>query len=360
MSDRGGLWGRSLRTQLVILGLGAVVLPLLLLLGVVAVTASSQESVVEMAPPTGEEPLTGFESETGVPVAVVITALGLIVVGAAAVWIWAGRAVAPMYSITQVANEIQAGSLDRRIGDRGGPAEVQALGHSFDAMLDRLQRSSSTQRQLVEDASHELRTPLAALAVNNEVILEHPQPTTADYRAAAERNEALIERLQVTIDDLLTGARTRNQEAQQVDNDLMAIAARVVDQHRTLNPDVPITLLGPDTLRLGIDGPSVQRALANLVENAARYSPPDRPVEVAVVGGGRPAVSVTDHGPGIAPEDQAHVFERYYRADQEPATGSGIGLALVKQVADAHGAIAITSPLPGTDHGTRFTISFVS
>jgi signal transduction histidine kinase len=106
-------------------------------------------------------------------------------------------------------------------------------------------------------------------------------------------------------------------------------------------------------LRIGIDGPSVQRALTNLLDNAARYSPPAMPIRIDVTEH-PPTLSVTDHGPGIPFADQARIFDRYHSDE----AGVGIGLALVKQIADAHGAIEVISPLPGLDHGTRFTITF--
>ncbi len=347
---------RSLRNQLLVLGLGAALVPLLLLL-VVFSTSSSEVDITEGGT---ERAITETESSFGLPPEVAVAALVLAMLAAAAVWFWASRAVRPMAAITRVANEIQAGSLDRRIGLDGAPAEVQSLADSFDAMLHRLDRSTSTQRRLIEDASHELRTPLTALAVNNDVILSNPSPTLDDYRASAERSRALIDRLQLTIDELLTDARSRNQEAQQVDNDLMEIVARVVDQHRAVNPTIPVVVRGPRELLLGIDGPSVQRAVVNLLDNAARYTPEGAPIEIDVAVGERTELSITDHGPGIPPDRLHSIFDRYFQGD-EPSDGSGnagIGLALVEQVADAHGGITVTSPLPGQPGGTRFTMAF--
>ena len=349
---------RSLRSQLFMLGIGSVLIPLFSLLAVVVVTTSDEEVGV----PRNEDGLVIEEvtssSETSVPPEVVVAALILAVAGTVAVWVWTGRAIRPVATITSVANDIQAGSLDRRIRLDGAAAEVQALADSFDQMLDRLSLASATQQRLVEDASHELRTPLAALAVNNEVILHDNNPTLEDYRASTERDEALIARLQLTIDDLLRSARVRTQSTRQVDNDLMVIVDRVVNQHRAVNPTVPVLVTGPDSLFLGIDGPSVQRALVNLLENAVRYSPEGVPVTIDVTAEPIAALSVTDHGPGIEPDDLSRIFDRYYRSGPDESTGTGIGLALVKQVADAHGDIDVVSPIPGDNQGTRFTMRF--
>ena len=155
----------SLRRQLFALGSLASVVPLFVLVTVVYATNTSEEIGFD-----GEGQVAVVSSTTEFPTAVVLTALGLGAGAMALVWRWSGRAVAPMNAITRLAGGIQQGSLDRRIGLVDQAAETQALGDSFDAMLDRLERASTTQRRLVEDVSHELRTPLSALAANNEVI----------------------------------------------------------------------------------------------------------------------------------------------------------------------------------------------
>ena len=366
----------SLRRQIGSIGLAAVILPPLALFFLLSIASSE-----EIGPATDRDPAEERELEdpddpendtvidaperdvglADLPPWVAVTALVVTGCSGIALWAWSSRAVVDnMSAITDVANDIQAGSLDRRIGLEGANQEVQALADSFDLMLDRLDTASKSQRQLIEDASHELRTPLAALAINNEVMLNSDAPTLDEYRASAERNAALVHRLQTTLDDLVLGARHRTAQTRQVDNDLMAIIRRVTDQHRIVNPSVPIVVRGPGELRLGIDGPSIERALANLVENAARYSPPGVPVSIDVTMSGNTAsLSVTDHGTGIGTEETDDLFERYHQNDDVGEPGSaGIGLAMVKQVADAHGRIEVTSPLPGDTKGTRFTMVF--
>ena len=356
------LRARSLRTQLLLMGLVTALVPILVLFGVVVASSSSEEIIGSETLPTGDVvEVVGRSESAAVPQAVVAAAIILIVAVIAAVWWWSGQAVRPLRTMAAVADEIQAGSLDQRIGLTGQASEVQMLGDNFDTMLERISQASDVQQRLIEDTSHELRTPLAALAINNEVILSNESPTLADYRASSERNKALIERLQTTIDDLLVGARVRNQNARQIDNDLMKIIARVKAEHVALNPATPLRVDGPQSLLLGIDGPSVQRALVNLVENASRFSPAGREVVITVSSAPDPSVSVTDYGPGIDPAEQHLVFDRYYRSDDDAHSDSerqGIGLALVKQVADAHGHISVESPLADGQGGTRFTITF--
>ena len=348
---RGSRSSGSLASKLTLFGVAAVVFPLLLLLFLFS--SSSEDTYIG----PDDERLTIESEGSAVAAEVAVAAILLMAGGVGAMWFWSRRAVAPMAEITQVANDIQAGSLDRRIGLRGGGREVQQLADSFDSMLDRLAQSSATQQRMIEDASHELRTPIAALAVNNEVALSATDPTLADYRETIERNQALVNRLQATIDELLAQGRASNQQLQQIDNDVMSIVARVADQHRVLNPEVPISIRGPQQLRLGIDGPSVLRAVENLVQNAARYSPPGMAVEIDVTPGETEThLSVTDHGPGIASDEIETVFERYYQSEPGEGGTAGIGLALVKQVAEAHGRIDVASPI-ADGRGTRFTLT---
>lgn len=154
-----------------------------------------------------------------------------------------------------------------------------------------------------------------------------------------------------------------NQTSPQFENDLIEIVRRVVGQYHVLAPDVPVDLIGPSTLRLRIDGLSVERALMNLLENAARSSPQGVPVEIAVELGKFPRLSVTDHGPGLAPGDGPVVFQRYFRGREIEESETDLAdraasFAFVKQVADAHGRFDVQSPLRGKNHGTRFTLTF--
>lgn len=340
----------SLRHQLFALGAGTAVVPLLVLLSVMYTTTTSE--AVRVGPDGNEQVIAGTRANH-LPLEVVVAAVILGAIALAIVWRWSGWATAPMQHITRVADDIQAGSLDRRIHITGQAAETQALADSFDAMLDRLEESTSIQQQLIEDVSHDLRTPLAALAVNNEIALNNPDATIDDYRAAAQRGESLIGRLAATIDELLAGARARAETTGQVDNDLMAVIRRAVDQQRALRPEQLVGITGPTSLRFGMDGPSIERAITNLLDNASRHSPLGSPIQIDVTEN-PPTLSVTDLGPGIPCVEQHRVFDRY----RSGVAGAGIGLALVKQISDAHGRIEITSPLPGLDHGTRFTITF--
>jgi two-component system OmpR family sensor kinase len=351
---------RSLRVRLAALGLVGVLIPLLLLLAVSMVSDETQSQTIDDDGQTTDGQLT--ERTRGLSPWVPATAALLAVPAGLAAWWWAGRAVAPLERITAVADEIQATSLDRRIGELDAPDEVQALADSFDRMLDRLAAASDVQRRLLEDASHELRTPLAVLATNAQVALADPRPDVDELRRAMRATKETVDQLGAVIDDLLADARADHHAAAGVGNDLVGIAERAVATYRAAadGRDVELRLEAPDQLLAAVDGPPVARAVASLVDNAVRHSPPGGVVDMTVgLDERRAFVRVADQGPGIDREHRAQIFERYWTGDPAPegAEHFGIGLAVVKQVGDAHDGVEVESPL-GPTGGTRFTLRF--
>jgi signal transduction histidine kinase len=228
-------------------------------------------------------------------------------------------------------------------------------------MLDRLATASDVQRRLLEDASHELRTPLAVLATNAQVALADPRPDVDELRQAMRATKDTVDRLGAVIDDLLTDARADHHAAAGVGNDLVQIAQGALATYRPAAAarQVDLVLDAPAQLLAAVDGPPVARAVASLVDNAIRHSPPSGTVTVTVrPDDGQAVVAVVDEGPGIPPEHRSEIFERYWSG--EAASGDehfGIGLAVVKQVGDAHEGVEVETPL-GPEGGTRFTLRF--
>ena len=343
---------RSLRVQLAVLGFAAIYLPVLLLFGV---TLATEHETVRMD--DGVEVTTDTSSRRTAWPAWTVVALGP--AAGALAWWWAGRAVRPIDRVRAVAEDIEATDLGRRIGLDHGPAEVVSLAASFDAMLDRLERAVDTQRRLVEETSHELRTPLSVLTTNADVLLADPNPTLGAYRKGLERSRSAAARLQATIDDLLVDARGRARTLDRRPADLVAIARAVVDDARVLAAPkrIALAVTGPPSAVCPVDEPTVRRAVSNLLDNAIRYAPDGSTVEVDVaVTDTDAAVVVTDHGPGIAEDEQAHIFERFWRG--RPDThGTGLGLPIARQIAEAHGGtLTLASPGPSGD-GTTFTLT---
>ena len=346
---------RSLRVQLALVGSAAIYLPVLLLFGVGVATEDETATVVDGIEVTRDASPPRSPWVPWTVVALAPTAAGL-------AWWWAGRATRPLDRVRTVAEDIEGADLSRRIGLDRGPAEVVALAASFDAMLDRLERSAEIQRRLVEEASHELRTPLAVLTTNAEVLLGHPEPTLGLYREGLERSQAAAVRLRATVEELLVDARGRARTVARQPVDLAAIVRAVVDEAGVPagSRRIELAIAGPPSVPGALDGPTVHRAVANLVDNAIRHAPSGSTVEVAVEevggeGGAEVAVVVVDHGPGIPIEEQGHAFERFWHGRADGA-GTGLGLPIARQVARAHGGdLTVASPGPAGD-GCAFTL----
>lgn len=270
--------------------------------------------------------------------------LELLIAGAAGVlcsaflgW-WVTRtALRPVARLTETAERITATKdLAHRLdtGARADRDELGRLASSFNTMLDAVQDSTDRQRQLVADASHELRTPLTSLRTNIEVLRKIDRLDPAD-------RAALIDSVLIGIDDL-TGLVTDTVELARGEEPAAAIeefrwdllVERSVERARGHWPDVLfLARLAPCEVA-GVPE-RVTRAVANLLDNAAKFSGGGGEVRVDLAAG---ALSVRDHGPGIPDEDLPHVFDRFYRsAKMRDRPGSGLGLAIVAQVADSHG-----------------------
>jgi two-component system OmpR family sensor kinase len=260
----------------------------------------------------------------------------------AGAWLFAGLATRPAQEIASQAEAVEAGTLSARITAHAEVAEYQRLVAVLNAMLDRLDGAFQAQRRFVADASHELRSPLTVLKGDIDVALRRER-TPHEYRAALESGREEVDRMAALADNLLTLARAdAGLPADQMRPvDLAAIAARVVERvaRAAADAQVSVTVEAVRAVVRG-DGPLLERALGNLVENAIRYSPPGS--RVAVRCGVRDSASVLeveDGGPGIDPEYVPYVFDRFYRADpaRSRGGGAGLGLPIARAIAEAHG-----------------------
>ncbi|MDA8368292.1 MAG: ATP-binding protein [Nocardiopsaceae bacterium] len=339
---------RSLRVQLAALGFVAIYAPVLLLLAVTIVT--EENTTVEVGRTGGADVHEEVSRRRSQWVTWTVVALGPVAAGLA--WGWAGRAVRPIERVRAVAEDIEASDLGRRIRLGRGPTEVVSLAASFDAMLDRLERSAETQRRLIEETSHELRTPLAVLAANADVVLAHPAPTAEVYRQGLERSKAAAARLRATIDELLVDARGRARTIDRRPADLVAIVRGVAEGVRVLaaQREIDVAVAAPPTAACSLDEPTVRRAVANLVDNAVRYAPDGSTVRIDIaVTESAARVMVTDHGPGIADSERDRIFERFW-SGRRGTHGTGLGLPIARQIALAHGGdLTVRSPGPAGD-----------
>jgi signal transduction histidine kinase len=271
-------------------------------------------------------------------------ALGVLFVASLGVgWVVAGRVLRPIGRITAVARDIQATDLSRRIELPGPEDELKQLADTFDAMLARLDAAFAAQRQFTADASHELRNPLAIIRTNVDVALADPNADPEDLRHTIAVVKRASDRMARLVDDLLALARRQEPTlehepvdlgaavAEASDDFVVPAAARNIVLDRVIDPDVVVTG----------DRDALKRAVANLLENAVRLAPRGSRIRLATGSeGDRAWIAVTDEGPGIAPEDQPHVFDRFWRADKGRSRadgGTGLGLAIVRQIAESHG-----------------------
>jgi two-component system sensor histidine kinase MprB len=237
--------------------------------------------------------------------------------------------------------------------------EVGSLATRFNAMLDRLQHSREeldesvrAQRQLVADASHELRTPVTSLRTNIEVLLAGAVLDDEDRERLLSDVVEQSEELSALVNDLIELARGDQQYASEDDVRLDRVVAGSVDRARRNSPSVQFEAdLEPAQLE-GV-AERLERAVNNLLDNAARHSPAGGVVEIHAGPGG---VVVRDHGKGVDPADLPYVYDRFYRGtNSRGSQGSGLGLAIVRQVTEQHGGAASVANAP--DGGAVFTLT---
>jgi two-component system sensor histidine kinase MprB len=266
--------------------------------------------------------------------------------------IFGRQVIQPVSELTAAAEHItQTEDLGRRI-EVPGDDEVGQMAQRFNTMLDTLEgsrraldESVDAQRQLVADASHELRTPVTALRTNIEVLLAGAGELTAGERnRVLEDVRAETEELSALITDVIELARGDEPPTNAEEVQLEAIVAEAVARARRRRPgaifetDLEPTVVEGLPDRLG-------RAVDNLLDNAAKYSPEGAVVEIGLRGG---ELTVRDQGPGIPAADRGHVFDRFYRGSAARGRpGSGLGLAIVRQVADTHGGTIAVFEAPG-------------
>ncbi|GGZ66443.1 sensor histidine kinase [Streptomyces subrutilus] len=280
---------------------------------------------------------------------------------------WVSRTgLAPVTRLTATAERIAATRDPRHrieLPPPGREDEITRLAGSFNTMLGELEQSVTAQRRLVADASHELRTPLTALRTNAELLARADRLTVPQRERASAALGRQLREVTGLVNDLIELARDEEPQPLVEQVRLGPLVEHCVQAAREHWPQVPFRVRVPDAAGgAGAVVPGVParltRLLGNLLDNAAKFSPAGLPVEVelAVLAGG-PELTVRDHGPGIAAQDLRFVFDRFYRADSARALpGSGLGLAMARQIARAHGAELAAQQAPGG--GALFRLTF--
>jgi len=240
-------------------------------------------------------------------------------------WIMSGRVLRPVQEITEVASDIQATDLSRRIGLQGPDDELTRLAATFDGMLERLDRAFSSQRKFLADTSHDLRTPLAVIRANVEVVADDGDASIDDWKEVGGVVRRNVEKMSEMIEGLLATARLQTGRAQAVTLDLAQLVTAKATEYENVAGEVGVSIelvVAPAVIE-GVEVP-LDRAFSNLLDNALGVS---KPGDAIRVGAGVVAdwawMGVEDQGPGLP---------------ESPESGrTGLGLSIVTQIAEAHG-----------------------
>jgi two-component system sensor histidine kinase MprB len=300
-------------------------------------------------------PLTDLDSTLAhLKLVLAIVSLGGIALAAALGLFVSRAALVPVRRLTGAAERVaRTQDLTHRI-DAGEEDELGRLARSFNTMLAALERSRLAQRQLVSDASHELRTPLTSAQANLDALALGERLPAYERARVIAAAKAQLQELTVLVGDLVDLSKTEIDqiEIEAVRLDLAAVGA--IARARLHAPQCRFALDAEPCLVRAAPA-RLDRAIANLLDNACKWNPPSPfvgPVEVRVRNG---RLEVHDHGPGIATEDLPRVFDRFYRSPAARGRpGSGLGLAIVRQTAEVHGGSVHAANDPGG--GARLTL----
>lgn len=276
-----------------------------------------------------------------------------VLVGASALaWLVAGRLLRPVRVLTETARSIGESDLSRRIEVRGSD-EVAELGRTFNHMLDRLEGAFTTQQAFLDDAGHELRTPITIVRGHLELLDEDPD----DRRATVALVLDELDRMSRIVNDLLLLAKVEQPDFLRPETlDLGDLTRGWHARARTL-ADRDWRLEHTAEAAIVADGQRLTQAVMNLAQNAAQHTEPGTSIDLgSVTIDGQAHLWVRDRGPGVPPEEQKRIFERFARITdgRRRSDGAGLGLAIVAGIASAHGGTAEVESRPGG--GSTFTI----
>jgi signal transduction histidine kinase len=290
-----------------------------------------------------------------------VSLFGLGVLSLAVGWLISGRFLRPLRTITATARDISASNLDRRVALGGRADEFRELGETLDSLFGRLEASFESQRRFVANASHELRTPLTAERTLLQVALADPDADAETLRATCQELLVLGKQQEHLIEALLTLACSERGVDRWDPFDLAEIAGKVVTDRRQEAERRGLRIDAALSAAPATGDPSLAESLvANLVDNALRHNRAEGRVEVATeTKTGRPVISVGNTGQPITPEDVDRLFQPFQRLGSERIGhdgGHGLGLAIVRAIASAHGATLTAKARP--EGGLDIEVSF--
>ena len=287
------------------------------------------------------------------------TLAAVFVLGGPIGWFMARRALRAIDKVTRTANEISLGALDRRVPVGSQGDELDHLAQTFNTMLDRIQALIVGMREMTDNLAHDLRSPLARMRAAAEMSLTGDE-RKADRGALAvniiEECDRILDIINTTLD--IAEAESGAAKLKISDVDLVDVVLDACDLFQTVAEDnqVAVTTELPTTCHVPGDRQRLQRVIANLLDNALKYTPAAGRVAISLIeDGSQVKLSITDTGVGISAHELSRIFERFYRCDRSRAQGgNGLGLSLALAIVRAHGGdISVTSTL---GQGSTFTV----
>ncbi len=269
---------------------------------------------------------------------------GLAVIGVVALVVWwvIRLGLRPIRRMTEAADAIAGGSVDRRVEGTEGRTEAARLGHALNVMIDTSQAAQDRLRTFVADASHELRTPLTTLRGYTALYNSGGYADAESLDDAMRRMNQEANRMSRIVDDLLLLAELDERTGARVieDVNISELLSDLASDMRVVQPDRDVTVEVPHDLKVRGDAHYLTQAVAAFTTNAMRYTPTNTPVWIGAKSlGAVVRIEVTDEGAGIDPAHVPHLFDRFYRGDVGRARkdgGNGLGLAIVASIVEAH------------------------
>jgi two-component system OmpR family sensor kinase len=274
------------------------------------------------------------------------------------------RRMRPLEDMVETSSAIAEGDLTRRVPSSHHPThEVEQLRLALNSMLHQVEsayrtreRSAAQLRRFVADASHELRTPLSAIRGYLQLYDKGMLTEPAERRRAWDRMNAEVDRMGRLVDELLTLARLDQRPRLRPRNvDVVRLVRDAAEDLRAQQPERPVAVDADGSVLVPADESGLRQVLGNLVTNVRVHTPADAPVRLGVArADGVVQLCVADKGPGLADEDAARVFDRFFRAGG--GAGSGLGMAIVQGVVEAHGGEVSVRTDPGEGFAVTVTL----
>ncbi len=303
-----------------------------------------------------------YESEQNIlslGISLLVANVIFIIIALATGIIFVSRALKPIKTITEKANEISSGDLSQRVNLKGPKDELKKLADAFDKMIEKLDNLFKGQKNFFADISHELKTPLTIARGEIDVALRNQKATKDDLKNALKNAQEELEKMTSMVNDLLSLARDESYKNELAIEKISAkkFLQEIIDKSENLIKPKSAEIHFDDFKNFTFRGDKkkLQRLFLSLIDNATKHV--SKRGTITLKAGRRPdftVLSVSDNGAGIPKDDIPHIFERFYKGEKSTSGGTGLGLAIAKNIAEAHGGKIEVESIP--DKTTTFSV----